>query len=86
MTCLTGDYIPCLTTEQAADRLGISPSTLRGWVMRGTIEPVRRGARPMLFRREDVEIARSAHRPAEWHQALDDLATRWEMACLQSGL
>lgn len=75
-----------LTTEQAADHLGVSPTTIRGWVMQGKLEPVRRGAKPLLFRLTDVENVRSARQSSEWHSALDDLAARWERECLETGL
>ena len=75
-----------MTTRQVADTLGVSANTVRGWVMQGRLEPVRRGARPLLFRTLDVEWLRAERQPAQWHQAMDDLAARWERECLRLGL
>jgi excisionase family DNA binding protein len=73
-----------LTTEQAATHLGIDPVTVRRWVMKGWLTPIRRGTHPLQFRYTDVETARVARLPAEWHTRLDTLAARWEAACLEN--
>lgn len=75
-----------MTTAQVADHLGVSANTVRGWVMQGKLEPVRRGARPLLFRTLDVEWLRAERQPAEWHQAMRDTRERWERECLRLGL
>lgn len=73
-----------LTTDQAAAHLGIGTTTVRRWVMKGWLTPVRRGTSPLQFRYLDVENARIARMPSTWHQHLDDLAARWEQACLEN--
>lgn len=35
--------------DEAARQIGVSESTLRTWVLRGHLEPVRRGAKPLRF-------------------------------------
>ena len=75
-----------MTTEQAADLLGVSVRTVKRLVVAGSLEPVRRGARPLLFRVLDVERLRSDRRGEAWHAAMDKLATRWERECLAAGL
>lgn len=79
-----GAPVTTLTTDQAATHLGIDPVTVRRWVMKGWLTPIRRGVHPLQFRYVDVETARVARKPASWHDRLDELATRWERACLES--
>lgn len=55
-----------VTTDEAADIAGVSPATLRSWVMRGWLEPVRRGAKPLRFRYDDVARCQRDHRPQTW--------------------
>jgi excisionase family DNA binding protein len=44
----------CMTTREAADRLGISPRTLRRWVADGKCRPEKLGT-VWLFRRNDLD-------------------------------
>lgn len=66
-----------LTTDEAAALAGVQPVTIRQWVVRGRLEPCRRGAKPLLFRECDViEAAHQALTRAD-HEHLDTLAQRW---------
>ena len=62
-----------LTTEEAAAEVGTDPATLRAWVSRGHLRPVRVGAKPLRFRREDVIEAWLQRRSQRWHDDLDAL-------------
>lgn len=66
-----------LTTEEAAAQAGVSPATLRSWVMRGWLEPVRRGAKPLRFHYEDVARVQAEHRPAGWRTRHAEAVERW---------
>lgn len=66
-----------LTTEQAAERIGVKPATIRQWVARGELEPVRRGAKPLRFREADVIETQLRLRSPSWQRRIADLATRW---------
>lgn len=57
-----------LTTEEAADVAGVSPVTIRKWVMLGWLSPVRRGARPLRFDYDEVARCQREHRPATWER------------------
>jgi excisionase family DNA binding protein len=61
-----------LTTDEAADRLGLRPSTVRRWVMKGWLVPVLR-SRPLRFREADVERARGQRLTEADHERLDTL-------------
>lgn len=64
-----------LTTDEAAHLAGVSPVTIRRWVMKGWLEPLTRGARPLLFRPDDVRHARHRINTSR-HQTLDTLWRR----------
>ena len=51
------EYEALLTEEQAAERLGVSPGTLRVWRCKGRygLPYVRLGAKSIRYRPEDVE-------------------------------
>jgi predicted site-specific integrase-resolvase len=62
-----------LNISEAAQQVGVSEATIRSWVMRGYLEPVRRGAKPLRFAEyELVACARERMSKAE-HDALDAL-------------
>ncbi len=70
-----------VTTDQAAALVAVSPTTVRSWVLRGLLEPVRRGAKPLRFRPEDVwRCARDRLTAAE-SARLDTLAEQWSRTC-----
>jgi excisionase family DNA binding protein len=55
-----------VTLEEAAELAGVSVATLRAWIARGWIAPVRFGVRPLRFRYDDVAAAQRSHRPRSW--------------------
>jgi len=57
-----------VTTEEAAEYAGISPATLRGWVLKGWLEPVRRGAKPLRFDYDDVARVQRERRSGAWER------------------
>ena len=62
-----------LEIHEAAAQVGVDAATLRKWVMRGHLEPVRRGAKPLRFLEDDVvSCARERMSTAE-HERLDAL-------------
>ena len=62
-----------LTIEDSADLLGISGFTVKSWVARGQLRPVREGAKPLLFREHDVLECHRARMSAALHERLDAL-------------
>ena len=69
-----------VTTEEAAHIAGVSPVTIRQWVVRGKLEPVRRGAKPLRFHADDVARVRRESRPKTWEQRHAEMVERWN-AC-----
>lgn len=55
-----------VTTDEAAEIAGIDPAVLRKWVMRGDLEPVRRGTKPLRFDYDDVCRVQREKRPKGW--------------------
>lgn len=66
-----------LTTDEAAEVAGIDPGVLRKWVMRGWLEPVRRGAKPLRFHYEDVARVQREHRPQTWEKRHGAARSEW---------
>lgn len=70
-----------VTTDEAARLAGVSPATVRSWVLRGLLRPVRRGARPLRFHPEDVwRCARDRMSRLE-SERLDTLMRHWSTIC-----
>ncbi|MFJ9387720.1 helix-turn-helix domain-containing protein [Nocardioides sp. NPDC101246] len=59
-----------VTTEEAAEIAGVTAATIRQWVVRGDLEPVRRGAKPLRFQYDDVARVQADKRPKAWRQRL----------------
>lgn len=74
MTTTTDAAAHTLTTTEAATHLGVSPITIRRWVMKGWLTPLQAHTRPLHFHPADVRSAHLLHRPA-YHRALDTLWT-----------
>lgn len=70
-----------LTTDEAAEWAGVSPATIRSWVMRGYLEPVRRGAKPLRFDYAKVAACQRQLRPATWDRRHAELVERWRVLC-----
>ena len=65
-----------LTIGQAAHHLDVSESTLRNWVLRGQLEPIRRGAKPLRFHESDVLACAEQRMTDAQHRRLDALWAR----------
>lgn len=65
-----------LTTTEAAAELGLDEATIRSMVMREELAPLKRGARPLLFRAVDVIEAGARRLTKAQHDTLDRLAKR----------
>lgn len=74
------EAVGVLTTTEAASAYGVREATLRQWVRRGRLTPLRRGARPLRFRERDLADAVRSAMPAPRRSALDEAATRWRAA------
>jgi predicted site-specific integrase-resolvase len=66
-----------VTTDEAAHIAGVRPVTIRQWVMKGWLEPVRRGAKPLRFHYADVARVQREHRPRSWDVRHAEAAERW---------
>lgn len=66
-----------VTTDEAADLAGVDPSVIRKWVMRGDLDPVRRGAKPLRFHYDDVARVQREKRPKTWTQRHAKAADQW---------
>lgn len=66
-----------VTTEEAAELAGVDPATIRKWVSRGDLEPVRRGVKPLRFHYEDVARVQRSKRPRSWVRRHAEAARRW---------
>lgn len=66
-----------LTTEEAAEVAGVSPATLRGWVLKGWLTPVRRGAKPLRFHYDDVARVQHERRPKAWQARHAQAVNEW---------
>lgn len=66
-----------VTTDEAAEIAGVSPATIRQWVVRGDLEPIRRGTNPLRFRYDDVAACQRRKRSKTWRQRHAAAADRW---------
>ena len=66
-----------VTTDEAAALAGVSPATIRQWVVRGDLEPVRRGARPLRFHYEDVARVQRDKRGPRWRERHAEASERF---------
>ena len=69
-----------VTTSEAASILGISDAGVRMLVMRGDLNPLDRGARPMHFWEREVVDLEHARRPRSRRDEVSRLAREWRLA------
>lgn len=62
-----------VTTAEAADSVGVDPFTIRQWVARGYLRPLRAGAKPLMFRETDVVECSLGRTSKAQHARLDRL-------------
>lgn len=62
-----------LPIHEAAVLVGASEATLRQWVIRGHLEPVRRGAKPLRFNEEALTRCAADRLSKAEHARLDAL-------------
>ncbi len=68
-----------LTTDEAAEWVGVSVWTIRRWDSRGLLAPVRPGASPLRYREADVVSVAASMMSARRHAALDKMASRLDL-------
>jgi excisionase family DNA binding protein len=66
-----------LTIDEAAEQVGVSTATLRQWVVRGHLEPLRRGTKPLVFHAADVWRCARERLPRRERERISELARRW---------
>lgn len=66
-----------VTTDEAAQIAGVSPVTIRQWVVRGDLEPVQRGTKPLHFHYDDIARVQREKRPATWERRHAAARQRW---------
>lgn len=71
-----------ITTDEAAITAGVSPATIRGWVLKGWLSPVRRGAKPLRFEYDEVARVQREHRPETWRTRHAEAVERWGSSTL----
>lgn len=66
-----------LTTQEVAAELGVTPGRVRQLVVEGSLQPLRRGVRPLRFRLDVViDYARQAMTQAE-RDTLERISEQW---------
>jgi predicted site-specific integrase-resolvase len=70
-----------LTTDEAAEVAGVTAAVLRQWVVRGDLNPVRRGAKPLRFEYDEVARVQREKRPARWVARHAESVAQWEACC-----
>lgn len=66
-----------VTTNEAAALAGVDPVTIRQWVLRGDLEPLRRGAKPLRFNYADVARVQREKRSAAWRRRHAEAREEW---------
>lgn len=59
--------------SEAAIQCGVTESTIRSWVLRGYLEPVRRGAKPLRFDEQALAQCAAERMSKAEHERLDTL-------------
>lgn len=65
-----------LTTDEAAARVGVSPQAVRMWVLRGDLNPIRRGVKPLRFHEAEVIECRLGTMSKSRRKYLETLASQ----------
>lgn len=68
-----------VTTDEAAAMLGITPAGVRRMVLRGTLTPVRPGAKPLQFDETQVWALQRTRMTPEVRSRLAELAALWSL-------
>jgi hypothetical protein len=76
-----GDHLFIVTAEEAAIYAGVSTTTVRSWVTRGALAPVKANTKPLLFRYEEVAAAQRDCRSQAWTERHAEAAAKWQDAC-----
>ena len=66
-----------VTTDEAAAWAGVSPATIRGWVLKGWLVPLRRGAKPLRFHYDEVARCQRDHRSQAWQARHAEARDAW---------
>lgn len=66
-----------VTTDEAAHYAGVTPSTIRQWVVRGDLTPIQRGTKPLRFHYDDVARVQYAKRSKRWKARHAAMYERW---------
>lgn len=69
-----------VTTDEAAEIVGVKPATIRRWVLSGELRPVRKNAKPMRFLEHDVTSVARLHRDPRRHARA---VKRW-LSCIET--
>jgi predicted site-specific integrase-resolvase len=56
---------------------GVTPAVIRQWVVRGDLEPLQRGVKPLRFVYADVARVQAAKRPRAWRRRHAEASKRW---------
>lgn len=75
-----------VTTDEAAEIAGVDPSVIRKWVLRGDLEPVRRGARPLRFHYDDVARVQREKRGGAWRARHEEARDAWFAGATADGM
>lgn len=75
-----------VTTDEAAAWAGVSPATIRQWVVRGDLVPLRRGAKPLRFHYDDVARVQRGKRSNGWESRHAAMVERLGSGQSQVGL
>lgn len=66
-----------VTTDEAAELAGVDPAVIRKWVLRGDLEPIRRGAKPLRFHYDDVARVQREKRSKAWRRRHAEARSAW---------
>lgn len=76
-----GDHLFIVTIEEAAMYAGVATATVRSWVTRGALTPVKANTKPLLFKYDEVAAAQRDCRSRAWIGRHADAVAKWQDAC-----